>query len=160
MDNMTARQFKRFKGALLIEVMVAMVVLAIAALGALSYQYHAARQARLAQAQMTATRTAQLLLEDWKSTGGSTDYDPTVLELGFENAASEDEADYLITVDELPMYLTLSHNDVEYDSVAEITLREITVTAQWRRNCEEGPRESDDPSLVLTTYVRVDASGG
>ncbi|GAG66499.1 unnamed protein product, partial [marine sediment metagenome] len=40
---------------------MAMVTLTIIALGALSYQYHAAMHARIAQAQITAIRTAQLL---------------------------------------------------------------------------------------------------
>lgn len=50
--------------------MVAMAVLAIATLGTLSYQYHSAKHSRIAKLEMTATRTAQLLLEDWKSSGG------------------------------------------------------------------------------------------
>jgi len=39
----------------LIEVIVAMVALAVAAMGALGYQYHAAVQARIAHAQTTST---------------------------------------------------------------------------------------------------------
>ena len=82
---MTVNRPKSVEAFTLIETMVAMVVLAIAALGALGYQYHAALQVRIAHAQTTGTRTAQLLLEDWKSTGGSEDYDPIALAMGFSN---------------------------------------------------------------------------
>jgi len=63
-------------GITLAEAMVTMVSLAVAAMGGLSYEYLAARHSRIAGAQTTATRTVQLLLEDWKSTGASTEYDP------------------------------------------------------------------------------------
>lgn len=146
-------------GVTLVEVMVSMVILAIVALGALGYQYHAAREGRIAKAQITATRTAQLLLEDWKSTGGSTNYNPTTLGLGFLTPPdAADEADYFITVDYLPMYIVLSYNDVGTDDSAGIILREVSVTVSWRRDHRVGSREINDPSLVLTTYVNV--SGG
>ncbi|MHC4423576.1 MAG: type IV pilus modification PilV family protein, partial [Planctomycetota bacterium] len=58
---MTAKRFKFAAAVTLIEVMVAMVVLAIAATGALGYQYHAAAQVRIARAETTATGIAQLL---------------------------------------------------------------------------------------------------
>ena len=62
---------KRHKrGVTLIEALAAMVILAIAALGTLSYQYHSAKHSHITKLEMTATRTAQLLLEDWKSSGG------------------------------------------------------------------------------------------
>jgi prepilin-type N-terminal cleavage/methylation domain-containing protein len=144
----------------LIEIMVAMVILAVAALGALAYQYHAAAHARIAKTEITATRTAQLLLEDWKSTGGSPNYDPTALNLGFSTIEEEPQADYFITIDNLPMYIVLSHDNVDYDPIAEVTLREISVTVRWHRDYSSGAIEADDPALTLTTYVRIDASGG
>ena len=154
---MSAEHYENARGVTLLEVMVAMAVLAIAALGALSYQYHAAVHTRIASAQITATRTAQLLLEDWKSTGGSTNYDPTALELGFE---LQNDSNYFINVDNLPMYINLAYQDVEHDDLAGITLREISVTTRWRKGHKQGHIAPDDPSLVLTTYVRLDASGG
>lgn len=76
---------KLARAVTLIEVIVALAVVVIASLGALGYQYYAAAQGRIAHAQTTSTRIAQLLLEDWKSTGGSEDYDPTALGLGFSS---------------------------------------------------------------------------
>lgn len=155
---MGVNQLKRSGGMTLIEVMVAMVVLAIAAIGALGYQYHAARHGNIAKLEMIATRTAQLLLEDWKSTGGDENYDPSTLGLGFHKTSGENL--YRITVDDLPIYVELSHRDVAHDSVAAVTLRQISVITRWRRDYSSLEPKSEDPSLVLTTYVRRDASGG
>jgi prepilin-type N-terminal cleavage/methylation domain-containing protein len=161
---MTLKRPKFAPAVTLIEVMVAMVVLAIAAFGALSYQYYAATQARVAHAQTIAARTAQLLLEDWKSTGGSEDYDPTALNLGFYSSLSITphevsegiplhNAVYAVTVEDVPMLVTLVWKDVSYDSVAEITLRQLNVGVVWGR-------EQQQDKVTLSTYVRLDASGG
>ena len=83
---MTVKRLKCGRAVTLVEVMVAMAKTAIAALDTVGYQYHAARQSEVANAQIAATRTAQLLLEDCKSTGGSIEYDPTALRLGFSSA--------------------------------------------------------------------------
>jgi len=151
---------KRTAGLTLIEVMIAMAFLVIIASGALSYQYYAALHARAALAQMTAIRTAQLLVEDWKSAGGSAAYNSTNLNLGFTDSDS-DSADYEITVDNLPMYINLSYNNIEHDDEAQITLRKITVRVNWRndRRVPTG-RAEEEASMELSTYVRVDASGG
>jgi len=84
--------FKRCKfaaGVTLIEVMVSIVTVGVLALGSFSYEHLAVKHIMIARAQTTATSTAQLLLEDWKSTGGSTDYNPSSLGLGFSSASSE-----------------------------------------------------------------------
>ena len=151
-----ARRYRR--GFTLIEAMVAMAILAIAALGALSYQYHSARHARIAKLEMTATRTAQLLLEDWKSSGGSSNYDPTNLELGF--SFDDESGFYRIEVDDQPMYIRLEYKDVATDASAGVTLREISVINRWRTDFADTVPDLTNPHLVLTTYVRLDASGG
>jgi len=84
---MAVKQRRFAAGITLTEAMVTMVSLAVAAMGGLSYEYLAARHSRIAGAQTTATRTVQLLLEDWKSTGASTEYDPSALGLGFSAAS-------------------------------------------------------------------------
>lgn len=160
----------------LAEVLAAMSILAIASLGALGYQYHAAKQARAANAQVTATKTAQLLLEDWKSTGGSEDYDPTTLGLGFQaivipgyfsqgqgqglGAPLHGEA-YVITVDNVPMQVALKWLDVETDATAQMTLRQLSVMVKFEEpEGVSGSLAAYNPAIILTTYVRIDASGG
>jgi len=159
---------KHTAGNTLIEIMVAVVIVAIAALGGLSYQYFAAGHARIARCQMTATRIAQLLMEDWKSTGGSDEYDPTTLQLGFstlfipsyfsegigvgDGVPLRNQA-YRITVDDEPMVVVLRWEDVAHDDVAQVTIRQLSVFLQWSEKSEIAP-------IVLSTYVRLDASGG
>ena len=147
-------------GFTLTEVMVAMTVLVTVTLGAMNFQYYAALLGRSASSQMTAIHTAQLLVEDWKSVGGASSYDPAGLDLGF---AESDliNADYEIMVDNLPMYVTLDYADVAHDSEAEVTLRKISVLVNWLndRGSRDGPG-TQESSIELSAYVRVDASGG
>jgi hypothetical protein len=167
-------------GLTLIEAVVAMVLLAIVVLGALGYQYYAALHARIARAQIIATRTAQLLLEDWKSTGGSTEYDPSTLGLGFSTklavpahwsngegggaGAPLHDGVYAITVDELPMLVMLSWLDVAEDAQAQVKLRQLTVIVNFGTQAALQAGSTVWPAnlapIILTTYVRLDESGG
>jgi prepilin-type N-terminal cleavage/methylation domain-containing protein len=146
-------------GFTLIEVIIASVSLSIIALGALSYQYFAAVHNHIALAQVTATRTGQLLIEDWKNNGGSAMYDPTSLNLGFLKS-DKDGWGYYIVVDNLPMYINLISSDVAVDVAAGVTIRELDVRVAWRRDYKEDAPGADDPSVILTTYARIDAAGG
>lgn len=142
----------------LVEVMLSSVILVIAAMGALSFEYHAAGHAKISRAQIGGTRIARLLLEDWMSTGGAADYDPTTLNLGF----SADNDDYTIEVDGVPMTATLSWRDIGYDDTAEVTLRrlDVTVTFGGISNSTSDSKLKKVRPVILTTYVRTDASGG
>jgi len=163
----------------LIESMVAMVILSVVAVGAMGYQYYAAIHAKIASGQIVATRTAQLLLEDWKSTGGSSEYDPHKLDLGFSEPLqvpaywSKDigvglgtplrSCVYGITVDRLPMLVMLNWLDVAEDADAEIKLRQISVTVRFgvpSEGSDVDSRLANLAPIILTTYVRSDASGG
>jgi len=150
---------KCYKAFSLLEVMVAAGTLFIIVLGALSYEYHTVVHNRIAQSNITATRTAQLLLEDWKNNGGSPYYDPTTLELGFITT-SEEEADYYCFVDTLPMFISLNGSNIDYDEDAGVILRKLDVKVSWRRDYKSDAPGGDDPYIVMTTYVRNDAAGG
>jgi len=161
------------------EVMITTVVVAIAALGGLSYEYLSAKHTKIAVSQMTATRTARLLLEDWKSTGGSAEYRPSSLGLGFsgispfpDGIASPAELDgmasngaYSAQSDGLPMVITLRYKDVAYDESADVKLRQLSIlvsfgevvdgqlvlSARWLETIRP---------VTLTTFVRTDGSSG
>jgi prepilin-type N-terminal cleavage/methylation domain-containing protein len=150
------RQFRA--GVTLVEVSVAIVILAIASIGAINYQYHATRQGQVARSEITATRVAQLLLEDWKSRGGDETYDPTALGLGFTDMQAADW--YRITVDNLPMSVHLEWNNVDQDATAGVTLREISVEFRWRVDRTDEAIRGIDPRYVMTTLVRRDQSAG
>jgi prepilin-type N-terminal cleavage/methylation domain-containing protein len=143
-------------GFTLPEVMVSVAITVVLALGTLCYQYQGVKHSRNAQAQVTATRIGQILLEDWKSTRGDADYDPQTLGLGFVATETGEFGDYRIMLDNQTFYMQLEHIDRDYDAVAGITLREISVTVKWRRDFTRGIISSSDPSICLTTYVRRD----
>ncbi len=173
------KRYKFIVGNTLIEAMVTVVFVTIASLGGLSYQYHAARHTRVAGAQIAATRTAQLLLEDWMSTGGSTEYDPFALGFGFSSALPApanfsvptglgqtlNGAVYAIEVDGLPMVVMLKYNDIDEDTTARIKLRQLSICVAFGEVIGNTPTFSESwvggiRPITLTTYVRVDASGG
>jgi hypothetical protein len=179
---MTVKRPKFASAVTLIEVMLTMAILVIAALGALGYQYYAAGHARIARAQITAVRTAQLLLEDWKSTGGSDEYDLTALGLGFSSRLfipsqwSSGRGGglgnplrsfaYAVVVDGLPMLVTLRGEDVAEDIIADIKLRQLAVIVIFGEIDDHGNMTFPESylehisPLILTTYVRLDASSG
>ena len=79
--KMLVKCYKNEFGLTLVEVMLSVAIITIAAVGSLGYQYHAAKHSYIARIQIVGSRTAQLLVEDWKSKGGSTSYDPTAMEM-------------------------------------------------------------------------------
>ncbi|OQA03817.1 MAG: hypothetical protein BWY69_00225 [Planctomycetes bacterium ADurb.Bin401] len=118
---------KSRKGFNLVEAVIAMVIIAVAAAGTLSCEFFVAKHSRQARAEMIAARTVQLLLDDWKACKGTENYDPVAsLNCGFTQASGK----YLVTVDALPLYLSLSSAD-------------INSTANTQNN-----------SLALTTYCQ------
>lgn len=74
------------KGVTFVEVMVAVMVLMSAVLGAMLYQYYTAMDARKAMLHIKAARLAVTVLEGWKGAGSQIDFDP-MNDLGNGHAA-------------------------------------------------------------------------
>jgi hypothetical protein len=140
----------------LVEVMLAVAVIVVAALGTLCYEYLCVDQVHAARAQLAATRVGQLLLEDWKSSGGSENYNPEDLQMGFTLPPELPKGTYMTMIDGLPLYISMASDTVAVDSFAGIELRKISVSVRWRNDSGEGVLSDDDPRIVLTTYVRRD----
>jgi len=149
----------RKRGFTLIEIVITMAILLIASLGVINYQYYAIKSAKIAQTKISATRLGTLILENWKSFGGSDTYDPTELNLGVVKLTSV-ENKYLITVDDVPFYLTLSARDIDSSEITGVTLRELSVFVQWNSDYLQEIPQSSDPATTFYTYVRQDQSGG
>jgi prepilin-type N-terminal cleavage/methylation domain-containing protein len=151
-------------GFTLIEVMIAVAITTIVALGTLSYQYYGVKHDRMATAQLAATRIGQLVLEDWKSTGGDPDYDPTTLGLGFTATGPGETGNCFIILDDQTFYIQLisgtpSPNPPSNpDPVAGVTLSQIRVITKWRQDYARGPLVASDHTITLTTYVRRDGN--
>jgi prepilin-type N-terminal cleavage/methylation domain-containing protein len=154
MRKKRANQFRG--GVTLIEVMLALAVVVIAALGSLCYEYLCVDHVRYARAEMTATRIAQLLIEDWKSTGGADDYDPQDLNMGFTLPPEVGMGNFMTVVDGIPLYISMDQGEVEKDTFAGIKLNRITVAVKWRKDFTSGPVTDSDPSITFNTYVRRD----
>ncbi len=176
-SRLRVRRGRSVSGTTLVEVAVASVVLVVTALGTLRYQYYAVTQGQIARAQITATHTASLLLVDWKSTGGSVDYDPSKLGLGFSapQAVPADfqtpeglgsvlnNAVYTLRQDDTTLMVMLKYLDVNQDAQAEATLRQLAVVVRF-----SAPQEQEDrasrlaglPAASFVTYVRLDATNG
>ena len=141
----------RFRSGLtLVEVMLAAAVIIVAALGTLCYEYLCVDHVRYARAQMTATRIGQLLIEDWKSTGGDVDYNPEDLNMGF-TLLSQDN--FRTTIDGLPLYISKSQSEV---TPGDVNLIHLNVEVQWRHDFSADAVTDDDPKVSLDTYVRKD----
>jgi prepilin-type N-terminal cleavage/methylation domain-containing protein len=146
------------RGVTLIELVVVLLILTIVSVGAVNYQYFGTRMAHRADAEITAARTARLLLDNWKKKGGDENFDPQDLDMGFTQPAKETY--YLVTVNQLPMTVMLDWKDIQVDADAGVGLRELEITIQWRLDYQDGEVGDTDPSYVMTTYVRRDESEG
>jgi hypothetical protein len=136
--------------------MLASGIIVIAALGTLNYHYLCVRHIRFAQVQLTATRIGQLVIEDWKSTGGRDDYEPEYLGRGFEMPAAGESARTVMEIDNIRYYIDMSHADIDRDDFAGVELRQINVTVRWRKDFDSGALAAEDPGVYLSTYVRRD----
>ena len=144
------------KGTTIIEVMLAVAVIIVASLGTLCYEYLCVNHVSFARTQLAATRIGQLLLEDWKSTAGSDDYNPEYLGMGFNLTSALPSGHCETTLDNSRFYIRFFNSDVDTDEFAGVTLRQINVIVRWKKNFGRGPVTDDDPGVYLTTYVRQD----
>jgi hypothetical protein len=140
------------KGVTLVEAAAAIAVISICILGALSYQYHSARQIRIAHCELAATRVGQMVIEDWKAAGGNSDYDPRSMDIGF--AKNILGSDYNITVDGTKFYVSLDSSQVDFDDFSGIALRQIVCDIRWRDGGTGAPTITD-PEVIFTTYLRA-----
>jgi len=150
---MSVKRAKCADGLTLVEVMFAVLIIAVVALGALSYGYHGAGQIRHAREYATAVRIAYFLLEDWKASAGSALYataapgvrTPLDLNLGgimsFEYP-QEGEGIYEVTIDNIPLEIKLFRPS-EYQRLIP-----LTVAVSWNTG-----------SIALTTNARIDQGG-
>ena len=158
----TSRKKSQRDGFTIVEVMVAMAIVIIVALGTLSFQYNNVRQSRTSEAQITAARLGQLLLEDWKSTGGDPDYDPNALNMGFKLVTTNN---YVTNppIDNQTFYIQLAQqlapvtSGSNPDPVAGVTLQQLSITVSWRKDFGNGTVSGSDPTLTFTTFVRRDS---
>ncbi len=163
----------RSKGTSLIEVIVAMGILAIAVTGALIHRYYATLNTKEAVAHITSARISTLLCESWGGVKGSDTYEP-VSHLGSELQISpvtgigepEHFGDftplgiYEISLDESKYYIALAWKDI----VVGLRALNVVVAHKYSSTMLEGGStgyafqwSDDDNNLFkLTTYVTTE----
>ncbi len=160
MDSVVKRQNRKSdkRGFTLLELVIASLVLGVVSVGALGYQYHARRMAMRARAEITAARTARLILDNWKRTGGDENFNLTSLQMGFVKNPNNDT--YALTVDDQMLTVSLDWQDIEVDTAAMVTLRHIEAIIRWRSDYQTGAIRESDPIYRIHTYVRKEEAGG
>jgi prepilin-type N-terminal cleavage/methylation domain-containing protein len=157
---MKTATLKRVKGMTLIEIMEALLVLAIAVLGASGYRYYSALDARKADMNATGSRIGMLLCESWRGAAGSETYDPvanlgselTIAPLALSSQFSAADftslGGYMVVADGINYYAALGYKDVSPG------LRALNVVVGWAQK-DQGPSTPGDADKLfkLTTYT-------
>lgn len=145
----------------IIEVMVFVVCLSVAVIGASGYRYFSTLHIRKSDIEITAGQTALLLCESWRGVGGIQTYDPlndTGLGINITNASEllapepplnfTSLGNYQVVADNHTYYVTLSYFDI--DSYLSV----LNVKTQWPRS-ERAVNENTgvNKSLSLSALV-------
>ena len=156
----------RYKGLTLIEVMIAVLISVVIVIGALSYMYACALNARKADVRATASRLGLLLLDAWKNSGGATTtavFDPEYI-LDFVPAADispgegppgglgAEWVEYRMKVDGANYFVTLSFFDEFYET-REDPLRHLNVRVAWNQDNSAAGLTSGYQSISLTKFA-------
>lgn len=153
-----------YGGFSLLELVIAIVIVMVLAVGGLSYLYHSNVGAKKAEVQATAARMASLLVHSWKGNGGSPTFNPvTAYETEFTitdspsgpPAAIPDYAgtftllgNYHIVIDNVNYYAAMSYSP----ATASHPLV-LSVCVAWRVNYAAGAISENDPSVRLSVYA-------
>ena len=151
----------------LIEVMAAIVIVAIAVIGASGYRYYSTLDARRADFQNAAARIALLLCENWRGRGYDADtYDPVDHLTSADLTVADSPGvgpDYASGFTPLGRYeITTTNDGVHYwaalswdDDAATVGLRALNVVVAWaqRQTGSDDAADGSDKTFRLTTYV-------
>ena len=147
----------------LIEIMAAIVIIAIAVIGASGYRYYAALDARRASNRSTAARIALLLSENWRGLGHdrTADFDPpTHLYPDMDVAVSEAGPDYAEGFTALGRYEIVANNAQFWAALSyrneAADLRTLNTVVAWKGRPGITSDSGDinmDKTFKLTTFV-------
>jgi prepilin-type N-terminal cleavage/methylation domain-containing protein len=166
---MKTNKTKYNAGLSLIEIMVVVLVISVAVIGATSFKTYCAVDAKKADVQINAARVASMLLETWKGMGGFSSYDPS-LEFplstygsqfaitktttglaeptGFAPLASKYRI--LDKANNVNYFVTLSSKAAIASPAEPLALN---ATILWRQNYESGNLTGGEHTIQMTTYV-------
>ena len=146
------------KAFTLIEIMIAVVIFIIAFLGTSAYRYGASLDARRADLQTKATRTALLFSEAWNGVGGDASFKPVAAfssDIVISVSVGPDEpsdftwlGSYKVNFERTDYFVTLSWKKTDPD------LKVLSVIVNWDASGQDtGNFAGAKKSYRLTTYV-------
>ncbi len=149
---------KFLDGFTLVNVLLAVLLLTIAFLGASFYRYRSALDARGADIHITAARLASLLCESWRGVRGTETYDLTAdldseleIETIYEGPEVPAEAGllgyYIISIEDIDYYTFLWWSDVSPG------LRSLNVAVSWNWRNSDSWWPWNYKTFKLTTYT-------
>lgn len=159
---MAVKRAKSAAAFTLVEVMITVLILSVAVIGASSYRYYAALDARKAAVQATAARMGLTLCESWRGLGGTETFDPiayfgsslTISAIG--QSIEPDDATftllggYTVVSEGVNYYAVLSWKDVSTE------LRALNIVVAWPQRGQAASSIADaDKSFKLTTYTSL-----
>ena len=156
---MLTQSYKKNSGLTLIEIMVAIVIILIAVIGAMRFRYYSALDVRKADVQITAGRLGSLLLDGWIGVGGIPIYDPvaeyaTDINIALSATGPAVPTDftklnsYHIVTNRANYYATLSYKDSTPTQAGE-----LNVDIAWLNRYQVGPVSASDRSVKFTGFV-------
>jgi prepilin-type N-terminal cleavage/methylation domain-containing protein len=121
----------------LVELMVAVAIIAVAVIGAMGFRFYCVTDAKKADVQVNAARIASMILENWKGMGGEKSYNPKTQ---FGSFTSQ----FTITPDQQVGASTMYQiqdktNQVWYDAILSFTEKtlpepnELSISISWRQ---------------------------
>jgi len=165
---------KRNRGLTLVEVMAALVVALVIAIGMMSYQYAGAQHARKTDVRVTASRLGLLFLENWVASGGMSDlsiYNPEY-RLGLGTAPLDYYSDlgeeglpgtppwgttfrtYRIFTNGTYFWIEMAYNDEPLPPDSIYPMRELGVRVAWSLDFGSVSLEFDPQRLVhFSKYI-------
>jgi len=162
MAIMTIKRPKYAAAMTLVEVMGAILILAVAVIGASAYRYHSALDARKADEMAAATRITLLLCENWRGISGDETFNPEdywgqdlpVIEVSSEGPdvppGFTTAGNYTVEINNVFYYVTMSWKDLYAG------LRVLNVAVAWNQNGSGSGSTAfadAEKSFKLTTYV-------
>ena len=149
----------RRRGFTIIEVIVALAGILVIVIGALSFQYYCAVDTREADVRACGNRLALLMLEGWRGSAGSNDFDPVSQFrplLGYDNIGPSgvglpgigNERFFKVVANRANYFVTLSYNDT-----VDPELRTLGVTVAWCKDYKAEQLDEYVRSVSLTTLV-------
>jgi prepilin-type N-terminal cleavage/methylation domain-containing protein len=158
---MNANGQKLPAGLTLIEIMVVVLLIAIAVLGAMGFRLYCITDAKKADVQVNATRIASMLLENWKANLGDTNYNPHDQLLTFSSQFSITPNAVVGASNTYKIYDQANSNGTSGGIYYFVTLSqtagtstmptELKASIRWNKNY--GETGTLEPARIMATYV-------